>query len=109
MLFVFQFLRKKGENIDKLLEMILLVAEMLDLKANPSRNAIGTIIEAKLDKGKGPMASVLVQNGTLKVGDTVVSGIAFGRMRAMFNENGKSMIKAGPSIPVSILGLDAVP
>ena len=100
---------KKGENIEKLLEMVLLVAEMQDLKANPSRKALGTVIEAKLDKGKGPVASVLVQNGTLKVGDTVVSGTAFGRIRAMIDEHGKNLIKAGPSTPVSILGLDEVP
>lgn len=100
---------KKGENIDKLLEMILLVAEMQDLKANPDRLAVGTIIEAKLDKGKGPVATVLVQNGTLKTGDTVVSGIAIGRVRAMNDENGNSVKKAGPSTPVYILGLDEVP
>ncbi len=100
---------KKGENIDKLLEMVLLVAEMQDLKANPDRPAVGTIIEAKLDKGKGPVATVLVQNGTLKTGDTVVSGIAIGRVRAMTDENGKSVKTAGPSTPVYILGLDEVP
>ncbi|MBQ0017028.1 MAG: translation initiation factor IF-2 [Clostridiales bacterium] len=100
---------KKGENIDKLLEMVLLVAEMQNLKANPSRKALGTVIEAKLDKGKGPVASILVQNGTLKVGDTVVSGIAFGRIRAMLDEHGKTVMKAGPSTPVSVLGLDEVP
>ena len=100
---------KKGENIDKLLEMVLLVAEMLDLKANPNRSAVGTIVEAKLDKGKGPVATVLVQNGTLKTGDTVVSGIAIGRVRAMTDENGNSVKKAGPSTPVYILGLDEVP
>ena len=100
---------KKGENIDKLLEMVLLVAEMLDLKANPDRPAVGTIVEAKLDKGKGPVATVLVQNGTLKAGDTVVSGIAIGRVRAMTDENGKSVKQAGPSTPVYILGLDEVP
>lgn len=100
---------KKGEGIDKLLEMVLLQAEVLDLKANPQRSAVGTIIEAKLDKGKGPVATVLVQNGTLKVGDTVVSGTALGRIRAMLDENGNSVKKAEPSTPVSILGLDAVP
>ena len=100
---------KKGENIDKLLEMVLLVAEMQDLKANPDRPAVGTIIEAKLDKGKGPVATVLVQNGTLKTGDNVVSGIAIGRVRAMTDENGKSVKSAGPSTPVYILGLDEVP
>ena len=100
---------KKGEGIDKLLEMVLLVAEMQDLKANPQRSAIGTVIEAKLDKGKGPVASILVQNGTLKIGDTVVSGTAFGRIRAMLDENGKQVRTAEPSTPVSILGLDEVP
>ena len=100
---------KKGEGIDKLLEMVLLVAEMQDLKANPDRSAVGTIIEAKLDKGKGPVATVLVQNGTLKTGDHVVSGTAIGRVRAMTDENGNSVKKAGPSTPVYILGLDEVP
>ena len=100
---------KKGEGIDKLLEMVLLVAEMQDLKANPQRSALGTVIEAKLDKGKGPVASILVQNGTLKIGDTVVSGTAFGRIRAMLDENGKQVRTAEPSTPVSILGLDEVP
>lgn len=100
---------KLGQNIDKLLENVLLVAEMQELKANPNRSAVGTIIEAKLDKGKGPVATVLVQNGTLKVGDTVVSGTAFGRIRAMQDENGESIKKAGPSTPVAILGFDEVP
>ena len=100
---------KNNVNIDKLLEMVLLVADMQDLKANPSRNAIGTVIESRLDKGKGPVASILVQNGTLSVGDTVVTGIAFGKIRAMMDENGKSVKKATPSMPVQILGLDAVP
>ena len=100
---------KKGEGIDKLLEMVTLVAEVQDLKANPHRDAVGAVIEAKLDKGKGPVASVLIQNGTLKVGDTVVSGTAFGRIRAMLDENGKNVQKATPSMPVSILGLDQVP
>lgn len=100
---------KKGENIDKILEMVLLVSEMQDLKANPNRDAVGVIVEAKLDKGKGPVATVLVQNGTLKVGDTVLSGTAMGRIRAMVDENGNSVKKAGPSTPVSVLGLDEVP
>ena len=100
---------KKNMNIDKLLEMVLLVADMQDLKANPNRPAIGTVIESRLDKGKGPVASILVQNGTLKVGDTVVAGIAFGKIRAMMDENGKQVKKATPSMPVQILGLDAVP
>ena len=100
---------KQNQNIDKLLEMVLLVADMQDLKANPNRNAIGTVIESRLDKGKGPVASILVQNGTLNVGDTVVTGVAFGRIRAMMDENGKPVKKATPSMPVQILGLDAVP
>ena len=100
---------KQNKNIDKLLEMVLLVADMQDLKANPNRNAIGTVIESRLDKGKGPVASILVQNGTLNVGDTVVTGVAFGRIRAMMDENGKTVKKATPSMPVQILGLDAVP
>ena len=100
---------KNNQNIDKLLEMVLLVADMQDLKANPTRNAVGTVIESRLDKGKGPVASVLIQNGTLNVGDTVVTGIAFGKIRAMMDENGKPVKKATPSMPVQILGLDAVP
>ena len=100
-------LRKEG--IDELLEMILLVAEMQELKANPNRKAVGTVIEAQLDKGKGPIATVLVQKGTLKVGDMIVSGSASGRVRAMFDDKGKKVKKAGPSIPVAILGLSEVP
>lgn len=100
---------KNGENIDKLLETILLVAEVSELKANPQRTAVGVVIEAELDKGRGPVASVLVQNGTLRVGDTVVSGTAFGRIRAMSDENGNAVKKAAPSTPVTILGLDEVP
>ena len=99
----------RNEGIDELMEMVLLVAEMEELKANPSRKAVGTIIDAQLDKGKGPVATVLVQKGTLKVGDMVVSGSAFGRVRAMFNDNGKRVKTATPSIPVMILGLSEVP
>lgn len=99
----------KKEGIDDLLEMILLVAEMEELKANPNRNAVGTVIEAQLDKGRGPVATVLVQKGTLKVGDMVVCGVAHGRVRAMFDDKGKKVKKAGPSIPVMILGLSEVP
>ncbi|WP_093752517.1 translation initiation factor IF-2 [Tepidimicrobium xylanilyticum] len=99
----------KKEGIDELLEMILLVAEMQELKANPNRNAVGTVIEAQLDKGRGPVATVLVQKGTLKVGDMVVSGSAYGRVRAMFDDKGKRVKKAGPSMPVAILGLSEVP
>jgi len=100
---------KVGTGIEELLEMILLVAEMQELKANPNRKAIGTIIEAQLDKGKGPLATVLVQKGTLNVGDMVVSGVASGRIRAMLDEKKKKVKKATPSIPVVILGLSEVP
>ncbi len=98
-----------GQGIDKLLEMILLVSEMQSLKCNKSRSAIGTVIEAELDKNKGPIANIIVQNGTLKLGDNVISGFAVGKIRAMTNDKGKSINKAGPSMPVSILGLDSVP
>lgn len=100
---------KNRQGIDDLLEMILLVAEMQEFKANPNRKAIGTIVEAQLDKGKGPLATVLVQKGTLKVGDMVVSGTSSGRIRAMIDDKGKRVKKAGPSIPVVILGLSEVP
>lgn len=100
---------KNRTGIDDLLEMVLLVAEMQELKANPNRNAVGSIIEAELDKGKGPLATVLVQKGTLKVGDMVVSGTASGRIRAMIDDKGNNVKKAGPSIPVVILGLSEVP
>lgn len=99
----------KREGIDELLEMILLVAEMQELKANPNRKAVGIIIEAELDKGKGPLASALIQKGTLHVGDNVVSGTAFGRVRAMLDDKGKRIKKATPSIPVMISGLSEVP
>ena len=100
---------KNKIGIEDILEMILLVAEMQELKANPNRNAVGTIIEAQLDKGRGPVATVLVQKGTLKVGDMVVSGTASGRIRAMFDDKGKKIKKATPSIPALILGLSEVP
>lgn len=100
---------KQGTNVDQLLEMVLLVAEMKELKANPDRAAKGTVIEAQLDKGRGPVATVLVQKGTLRVGDIVVAGTAVGRVRAMNDDKGKSVKKAGPSIPVEILGLSEVP
>lgn len=100
---------KAGENIGQLLEMVLLTAEMLELKANPNRRANGTVIEAKLDKGRGPVASLLVQNGTLKVGDSILVGSTYGRIRAMFDDEGKKIKSAGPSIPVEILGLSDVP
>src|SRR5205814_4797308 len=94
---------KKGLNIDKLLEKILLEAELLELKANADREATGTIIEASLDKGRGYVATVLVQNGTLKNGDLVVSGQHFGRVKAMFDERNKKLTEAGPSAPAVIL------
>ena len=100
---------KQGTNIDSLLDMVLLVAEMRELKANPDRAAKGTVIESKLDKGRGPVATVLVQNGTLRTGDIVVAGMAVGRVRAMNDDKGKQVKKAGPSIPVEILGLSEVP
>jgi len=100
---------RTGEGIEELLEMILLVAEMEELKANPNRKAVGTIIEAQLDKGKGPLATVIVQKGTLKVGSIVVSGSAHGRVRAMFDDKGRRVKKALPSTPVVILGLSEVP
>ncbi|MGE5106510.1 MAG: translation initiation factor IF-2 [Sphingobacteriales bacterium] len=100
---------KKGLNVDKLLEKILLEAEILDLKANPDREATGTIIEATLDKGRGYVATMLVQNGSLKVGDLLVSGQHFGRVKAMFNERNQKMDIARPSDPVLILGLNGAP
>ena len=100
---------KTGEGIDELLEMILLVAEMRELKANPNRRAIGTIIEANLDKAKGPMATILIKNGTLRFGDSIVSGVCSGRIRAMQDDKGKQVKKAGPSMPVVVLGLNEVP
>lgn len=98
-----------GTNIDTLLEMILLVSEMEDLKANPNRKAIGTVVEAELDKGKGAVATIIVQNGTLKVGDSVVIGTTHGRVRAMINSLGKRLKQAGPSTAVEITGLSDVP
>lgn len=100
---------KKGLNIDKLLDKILLEAELLDLKANPDREATGTIIEASLDKGRGYVATVLVENGTLQPGDLVVSGQHYGRVKAMFNERNKKEDAAGPSAPAVILGLNGAP
>ena len=99
----------KKEGISDLLEMILLVAEMLDLKANPNRLAKGTIIEAQLDKGRGPVATILVQNGTLRVGDSIVAGTAYGRVRAMMDDKGRRIKEAPPSTPVEVLGLNDVP
>jgi len=97
------------QGIPDLLENILLVAEMADLKANPAREAKGVVIEAKLDKGRGPVATVLVQNGTLHTGDVIIAGGAVGRIRAMTDDKGKLLKSAGPSVPVEVLGLDQVP
>lgn len=99
----------QGLNIEELLEMILLVAEMEELKANPNRDAVGTVVEAQLDKGRGPVATVLVQNGTLKVGDSVVIGTSHGRVRAMISDTGKRVKSATPSTAVEITGLSDVP
>ena len=100
---------KKGIGLDELLKMILLVAEVQDLKANPKQSAVGAVIEAELDKNKGPIATVLVQSGTLHVGDSIISGVSYGKVRAMYDENGKQVKVALPSTPVSVLGLDSVP
>ena len=100
---------KKGMNLDKLLEKVLLEAEMLDLKANPNKKAQGTVIESTLDKGRGYVSTILVQSGTLHVGDVILSGTYTGRVKAMFNENGKKVEEAGPSTPVQVLGLNGAP
>lgn len=100
---------KKKINIDNLLEMVLLVADMKELKANPNKQAKGTVIEARLDKSKGPIASMLVQRGTLDEGDTIVVGKSIGRIRVMKNDKGQKIKKAGPSTPVEIMGLTEVP
>lgn len=100
---------KKGLNIDQLLEKVLLEAEILDLKANPDKRAKGAIIEARMDKGRGIVATLMVQEGTLKIGDPVVAGAIYGRIKAMFNERGQKIEKAGPSTPVSVLGFSATP
>ena len=100
---------KTGENLDSLLEMILLTAEMQELTADPNRKSKGTVIEAKLDKGRGAVASLLIQNGTLHVGDSILVGSTYGRIRAMFDDMGKKIKSAGPSIPVEVLGLSEVP
>jgi translation initiation factor IF-2 len=96
-------------NLDLLLEMILLVADMLDLKANPGRPAMGNVLEARLDRARGPVATVLVRNGTLKVGDHFICGSVFGKVRALFDDHGEPIREAEPSTPVEVLGLDAVP
>ncbi len=100
---------KKGTNVQTLIDQILLQAEILDLKANPSRQATGSVVEAQLDAGKGPVATVLVQNGTLHVGDDFICGLFSGRVRAMFDERGKPVKEAGPAIPVQVLGMVGVP
>ncbi len=100
---------KKGTGVDDLLEKVLLEAEMLDLKANPARNATGSIIESSLDKGRGYVATVLVQNGTLRVGDIILAGTHFGKVKAMFNERNQRIKEAGPAEPALILGLDGAP
>jgi translation initiation factor IF-2 len=99
----------KGTNLDKLLETILLQSEVLDLKANPGRAASGIVVEAQLDKGRGPVATVLVQRGTLKLGDIFVAGAAWGRVRALVNDKGEQVKDAGPSVPVEVLGLNSAP
>ena len=100
---------KTGEGIDNLLEMVTLTAEMRELKANPNRTAHGAVIEAKLDKGRGPVATLLVQNGTLKQGDVIIAGTAVGRVRAMTSAKGEKLTEAGPSVPVEIIGMGEVP
>ncbi|NLX64278.1 MAG: translation initiation factor IF-2 [Clostridiaceae bacterium] len=100
---------KKKENIDLLLEMVLLTADILELKANPNKQAKGTVIEAKLDKKRGPVATLLVQRGTLRIGDAILTGSTFGHVRSMINDKGKKIKEAGPSMPVEIFGLSEVP
>ena len=100
---------KKGLNLDKLLEKVLLEAEMLELKANPDKRATGSVIESTLDKGRGYVSTILVQSGTLRIGDVMLSGTFTGRVKAMFNENGKKVTEAGPSTPVQVLGLNGAP
>lgn len=100
---------KKGVGVEELMDKVLLEAEMLDLKANPNRNAIGSIIESSLDKGRGYVATVLVQNGTLKVGDVILAGTHFGKIKAMFNERNQRVQEAGPATPVLVLGLNGAP
>ena len=104
-----RFRPSRQQGIEDLLEAILLVADNMDIKANPKGKVIGTVIEAELDRAKGVMATLLVQNGTLKVGDVVVAGTAYGRLRAMFDYRGRKLRKAGPSTPVSVMGLNEVP
>ena len=100
---------KKGLNVDKLLEKVLLETDILELKANPDKLALGAVIESSLDKGRGYLATVLVQEGTLKTGDVILCGSYYGRVKSMFNERGVKVDKAGPSTPVSVLGLNGAP
>jgi translation initiation factor IF-2 len=100
---------KKKQNLDQLLEMILLVADLQELKANPKRPGVGTVLEARLDKGRGPVATILVQDGALAIGDTVVAGAVSGRVRALVDDQGSRLQKVGPATPVEVLGLAAVP
>src|SRR5262249_45145330 len=100
---------KTGQGLDKLVEAILLQAEVLDLKANPDRPAEGTVVEAKLERGRGSVATVLVQRGTLKVGDIFVTGGEWGRVRALLDDRGQSLKSAGPAQPVEVLGLNGTP
>ena len=100
---------KKGTGVHELLEKVLLEAEMLDLKANPDRKATGSIIESTLDKGRGYVATILVSNGTLRMGDIVLAGTSYGKVKAMFNERNQRIKEAGPSEPVLILGLNGAP
>ena len=100
---------KTGEGVENLLENLVLLAEVQELKANPNRAAKGTVIEARLDKGRGPIMTVLVQNGTLKQGDIIIAGTSVGRVRTMTNDKGQRVTEAGPSIPVEIAGMSEVP
>ena len=100
---------KKGTGVDELLEKVLLEADMLELKANPNKKAMGAVIESSLDKGRGFLATILVQSGTLHIGDIMLSGCYTGRIKAMFNERGQRITEAGPSTPVSVLGLNGAP
>src|SRR5205085_10520270 len=100
---------KQKTNLNLLMEMICLVADLQDVKANPERSASGTVLEAKLDRGRGPVATVLVQQGTLRAGDNFVAGNIFGRVRAMFDDRGNAIDAAPPSTPVEILGMDGLP
>src|SRR3989440_3247340 len=100
---------KKRENLDTLLETILLTADILNLKASPARRAAGVVLEAKLDRGRGSVATVLVQQGTLRIHDPFIAGQVFGKVRAMFNDRGESVTEVGPATPVEVLGLQGVP